>query len=567
MPRRPKPRLDITPEFARALDLMENGSGHVFVTGKAGTGKSTLLEHFRRTTGKNVAVLAPTGVAALNVRGQTIHSFFGFKPDVVPDKVGRIARTNPRAGLLRALDAIVIDEVSMVRADLLDCVEKFLRLNGRRPDEPFGGTQMIFIGDLYQLPPVVTSRERDAFRFGYESPYFFSARAFADPAFDMDFVELEKVYRQTEADFIALLNAIRNRSATEEDLEKLNARYDPDDAPTVGDFRIVLTSTNDLAAARNLERLEALPGRALACRGEFDGEFDSGALPTDEVLTLKEGAQVMLVNNDREGRWVNGTLGLVAGLGRPGDGAGRAAVLVELEDGEVVEVEPYTWELFEYRYDRDAGRLTTEPRGSFTQFPLKLAWAVTIHKSQGKTFDRVVVDIGRGTFAHGQVYVALSRCTSFRGLVLSRPIRKEHIRMDWRVVKFLTRFQYRKAEERESTGDRRARVVAAARDGRDLDILYLKTDDTKTRRRIRPLAVETMEFKGRSFEGVRAWCRLRGEERVFRVDRMLEVEAVPADGSTPDEAPPGQALPPSTAAAPGRRRRIKARSVKPARKK
>lgn len=529
MPRARKLRLDITPEFARALDLMERGSGHVFVTGKAGTGKSTLLEHFRRTTGKNVAVLAPTGVAALNVRGQTIHSFFGFKPDVVPDKVGKLGRTDSRAGLLAALDAIVIDEVSMVRADLLDCVDRFLRLNGRRPREPFGGLRMIFIGDLYQLPPVVTSRERDAFRYGYDSPYFFSARAFADPEFDLAFVELEKVYRQTEADFITLLNAIRNRTATEEDLGRLNARYDPDEAPTVGDFRIVLTSTNDLAAARNLERLEALPGRPLACRGAFEGEFDPGALPTDEVLTLKEDAQVMLVNNDRLGRWVNGTLGRVAGFGRPGNGGGRDVVLVELEDGDVVEVEPYTWELFAYAYDRKAGRLTTEPRGAFTQFPLKLAWAVTIHKSQGKTFDRVVVDIGRGAFAHGQVYVALSRCTRFEGLVLTRPIRPDDLRLDWRIVRFLTRFQYRKAEERESTAGRRARVLAAIRDGRELDILYLKTDDTKTRRRIRPLAVEAMEFKGRGFEGVRAWCRLRGEERVFRVDRMLEVEEAAED--------------------------------------
>ncbi len=556
MPRPRKFRLDVTPEFARALELMERGSGHVFVTGKAGTGKSTLLEHFRRTTGKNVAVLAPTGVAALNVQGQTIHSFFGFKPGVVPDKVGKIGRRDARADLLGALDAIVIDEVSMVRADLLDCVEKFLRLNGRRPQEPFGGTQMIFIGDLYQLPPVVTAGERDAFRFGYESPYFFSARAFSDPAFDMAFVELEKVYRQTEADFIALLNAIRNRSATEEDLEKLNGRYDPDDAPTIGDFRIVLTSTNDLAAARNLERLEALPGRPLACRGEFEGAFDAGALPTDELLTLKEDAQVMLVNNDRQGRWVNGTLGRVAGLGRSGNGGGRETVLVELEGGEVVEVEPYTWELFAYAYDRNAGRLTTEPRGSFTQFPLKLAWAVTIHKSQGKTFDRVVVDIGRGAFAHGQVYVALSRCTSFEGLVLTRPIRREHLRLDWRIVKFLTRFQYRKAEERESSLDRRARVMAAVRNGRELDILYLKTDDTKTRRRIRPLAVEAMEFKGRSFEGVRAWCRLRGEERVFRVDRMLEVETAPEDGDAnglPERGSTAGLAPPRVPGARGRR--------------
>lgn len=514
--------IEINPEFRRALEAMENGGGHVFITGKAGTGKSTLLEYFRDTSQKKIAVLAPTGVAALNVRGQTIHTFFKFKIDITPDKIRKIPRG--RENIYSKFDALVIDEVSMVRADLMDCVETFLRMNGPHPGRPFGGLQMIFIGDLYQLPPVVASADREVFSHRYESPYFFSSRAFADPAFDMDFIELEKIYRQTDGDFISLLNAIRNRSAGEDDIDRLNSLLDPDFEPSDEDFYITLTSTNDQANRRNRAHLDALPGRARVFYGLLEGDFDRRSLPTEEELSLKKGAQVMFVNNDRKGRWVNGTLGRVSGLlsAKEEDGAIR----VELTDGEEVDVTPALWELFAYHYDRDSGKIITEPTGSFIQYPLRLAWAVTIHKSQGKTFDRVVIDVGRGTFAHGQVYVALSRCTSFRGMVLAAPIRREHIRMDWRVVKFLTRFQYKKADERTSLVDRRRTVEEAAASGRELDIVYLKPDDTKTRRRILPLGVEIMEFKGKSFEGLRALCRLRGEERVFRIDRMLEINIV-----------------------------------------
>ena len=221
--------IDINPDFKRAIDVMENSNRHVFITGKAGTGKSTLLDYFRNNTRKEVAVLAPTGVAALNVHGQTIHSFFGFKPSITPDKVKRVSGHN--GDIYREFDAIIIDEVSMVRADLLDCVEKFLRLNGPKQKQWFGGVQMIFVGDLYQLPPVVAASEKEIFSHRYETPYFFSASVFSEQTFDMEFIELEKVYRQTEAEFIALLNAIRNRTCTDADLEKLNERHAPDFVP------------------------------------------------------------------------------------------------------------------------------------------------------------------------------------------------------------------------------------------------------------------------------------------------------------------------------------------------
>ncbi len=513
-------KIDINPEFRKALDIMEKTNRHVFITGKAGTGKSTLLDYFRRTTGKEMAVLAPTGVAALNIEGQTIHSFFNFKPNITPEKIKKVS--GPDARLYKEFDTIIIDEVSMVRADLLDCVEKFLRLNGPSRKKWFGGIQMVFIGDLYQLPPVVTTAEKEIFSHRYETPYFFSAQVFKEVTFDMEFVELEKVYRQTEQDFIALLNAIRNRTCTDEDIERLNGNYRPSYAPPDDRFCITLTSTNNLAAERNLEKLDGLPGDIMEFGGALSGRFDRSSLPAEESLRLKTAAQVMLVSNDKLGRWVNGSLGMVAGTGENDEG--ETAVLVQLQDGTIAPVTPHTWEIFEYLYDRSTKQITTRKTGSFTQYPLRLAWAVTIHKSQGKTFDNVVIDIGRGAFAHGQVYVALSRCTSFDGIVLTKEITKNHIRMDWRVVKFLTGFRYQKAEEVTSNDEKRRIIDDAIRRGIDLEVIYLKPNDTKSTRTIRPIAVEQMEYKGRVFEGLRAYCRLRGDQRTFRIDRILEID-------------------------------------------
>lgn len=511
--------IEINPEFRRALDIMEDTNRHVFITGKAGTGKSTLLEYFRQNTSKEVAVLAPTGVAAINVNGQTIHSFFGFKPSITPEKVKKAA--GPDSGIYKEFDTIIIDEVSMVRADLMDCVEKFLRLNGPYRKQWFGGVQMIFVGDLYQLPPVVTNTEKEIFTHRYESPYFFSAQVFREKSFAMDFIELEKVYRQTEEDFIELLNSIRNRTCTDEDIEKLNRNCRPDPDPADGGFYITLTSTNDLAAKRNLEMLGSLPDRSFTLSGKTSGEFDRSSLPADETLTLKPGAQIMLVNNDKFGRWVNGTLGIVRGLEKTDGEEDR--ILVRLRDGQMVEVTPNIWELFEYEYDRKTRHISTRTTGTFTQYPVRLAWAVTIHKSQGKTFDRVIIDMGRGAFAHGQVYVALSRCTNFEGIILTKKIKKGHIRMDWRVVRFLTMFQYRRADELSSYDERSSIILDAIRRDLNIEIIYLKPNDTKSRRTIRPLSIEPMEFKGKPFEGLRAYCCLRGEERTFRIDRILEI--------------------------------------------
>lgn len=511
--------IEINAEFENALHIMESTTKHLFLTGKAGTGKSTLLEYFRLNTRKEIAVLAPTGVAALNVDGQTIHSFFGFKPSITPEKVKRIS--GPDAAIYKEFDTIVIDEISMVRADLLDCIEKFMRLNGPYKKQWFGGVQMIFIGDLYQLPPVVSGAEREIFSHRYESPYFFSAQVFKENSFSLEFIELEKVYRQTEQDFIDLLNGIRNRTCTEDDIERLNCNCRPDAKHPADGFYITLTSTNELANKRNLEMLESLPGREFSLVGKMSGVFERSSLPAEETLTLKPSCQIMLVNNDKFGRWVNGTLGIVKGLSKVDGEDDR--VIVKLDNGNTVEVVPNVWELFEYQYDRTTKNISTRTTGTFTQYPIRLAWAVTVHKSQGKTFDRVMIDMGRGAFAHGQVYVALSRCTNFAGVILTKKIQKGHIRMDWRVAKFLTMVQYKKAAEISGYDERCLLIRDAIRRDLKLEIVYLKPNDTKSKRIILPLAIEPMEFKGKQFEGLRAHCTLRNEERHFRIDRILEI--------------------------------------------
>jgi len=512
-----QPQIDINPEFRRALDVMEQTDRSIFVTGRAGTGKSTLLSYFCHTTRKRAAVLAPTGVAALNVKGQTIHSFFRFKPNITLEQVKKLRFRDEDQNLYRKLDAVVIDEVSMVRADLLDCVDKFLRLNGPRPNKPFGGIQMIFIGDLYQLPPVVAGREREVFEALYETPYFYGAHVF--DSFDMEFVELEKVYRQRDEEFIALLNSIRNKTIEEDGLAMLNSRYQPRFEPPPGDFYVYLTTTNALAEEINGRRLAGLKSGLYTFTAGVEGNFGNEYLPTAIDLRVKEGAQVMMLNNDSMGRWVNGSIGEVTSI--VGEG-GEHLIVVELADGETVDVTPFTWEIYSYFVEGE--QLKSEVVGKFTQFPMMLAWAVTIHKSQGKTFERVVIDFGRGTFAHGQAYVALSRCTSLDGIVLVKPFLKNHILMDYDVVKFLTRFQYRKAELSNPAEEKLATIGRAIASRTVLRIVYLKPDDEKSRRDIIPMSVSNMEYRGKTFLGLRAFCLTRNEERTFRIDRILEME-------------------------------------------
>ncbi|MCA9408890.1 MAG: AAA family ATPase [Candidatus Omnitrophica bacterium] len=422
--------LEFNEDFVTAHDFLENTQKNIFVTGKAGTGKSTLLKYFREKTYKNVAVLAPTGVAAINIQGQTIHSFFRFKPDITPEGVREIRIPKYQRKIFENLDVIIIDEISMVRADLLDCIELFLQLHGRYKDLPFGGVQMVFFGDLYQLPPVVTRDQRSIFTSVYKSPFFFDAKSF--PFLDLKVIELSKVYRQKEKDFVQLLNAIRNKTADFHDIKKLNQRFRPSINLKDDEFYIFLTTTNAVADQINQEQLKKLKTKSHRFEGELTGDFDYKSLPTNLILDLKEGAQVMLLNNDQNGRWVNGSLGKIVTIHET-----EPMITVELADGDTVEVEAHAWEMYRYFYDEEQGRLDSESVGAFMQFPLRLAWAVTIHKSQGKTFSKVIVDMGAGAFSHGQTYVALSRCTSFEGLLLRKPISKDHLRLDNRVIDFM----------------------------------------------------------------------------------------------------------------------------------
>jgi GTPase SAR1 family protein len=512
-------KIELNEEFLLALRLMEETDRHVFITGRAGMGKSTLLQYFCEHTKKSVVVLAPTGIAAINAGGQTIHSFFNFRPEVTPDTASEIKPRHPE--LYKSIDTIIIDEISMVRADLLDCVDVFLRKFGKKRRKPFGGIQMVFIGDLYQLPPVVKSKEKHLFNDFYKSPYFFDARVFEK--IDMEFVELEKIYRQKDESFITLLNNIRNNSITPEELERLNTRVIPDFEPSKDDFYIYLTTTNALANSINMERLKEIKDKEYTFEGHIRGDFPEKDLPTSPVLKLKRGAQVMLLNNDPFGRWVNGSIGKIVDFVKEDR---MFLILVEFEDGEVFEVTSFKWETIEYYYNERAKRLSSAVTGSFTQYPLRLSWAVTIHKSQGKTFDKVIIDLGHGTFAHGQMYVALSRCTSFEGLVFNKPLKKRYIIMDWRVVNFLTGFQYNLSEKEMPIDEKISVIREAINMKQSLEIIYLKKSDEKTKRVIYPISVGEMNYGGRSFIGLKAYCNLRNDERNFRIDRILYIRRI-----------------------------------------
>lgn len=502
--------------FERAYSLMEDSRQHLFVTGKAGTGKSTLLAHFRKNTEKKVAFLAPTGVAAVHIQGETIHSFFGFQPDITVEKVrNHYTRVN-RGDLYEQLDAILIDEVSMVRADLLDCIDVFLQMHGPEEGQPFGGLQMIFIGDLYQLPPVVTSEEKEHFESVYDSPYFFDSRVL--DRVDLEMVELQNVYRQTDEAFVDLLNAVRKRTLTEEQLDILDRQIDTDFSPDPEEMYVHLTPTNARASRINRRQLDKLEGETETFRGEREGEFEVRSLPAEEELVLKEGAQVMMVKNDSEDRWVNGTIGRILSFDR-----GEDHIRVQLENGTNADVTPVTWDMYRFRYDAEAGDLVSETIGSYTQYPMTLAWAVTIHKSQGKTHEKVVIDYERGMFAHGQTYVALSRCTSLDGLVLKKPIREKHIFTDWRIQQFLTDYRYRRANKKMPVNEKKERIEAALEQDRDLHLIYLKSDDTRSERRVTPREVGTMEYRGHSFEGIRGYCHRREAERVFNLEKILQL--------------------------------------------
>lgn len=507
--------LDFSKQFTRALELLESGSRSLFITGHAGTGKSTLLEHFRNTTKKKIVVLAPTGVAALNVKGQTIHSFFGFRPGTTPDSIKKYYRNRGKKGFYKMIDAIVIDEISMVRADLLDCVDEFLRLHGPDPKQAFGGVRMVFIGDLYQLPPVVTTYERELFNSFYQSPYFFSSKVMEN--FDLELIELNKIYRQDDKAFIEVLDGIRRNNINQEQLKLLNNCYQEDFSFNSDDLYIYLTTTNKKADQVNQSFLNELPGRRYIFKGSTTGKFDKKIAPTSEKLELKVNAQVMLINNDRAGRWVNGSIGKVSEVVELGPS--KDIIVVELDDGSVVEVMPYTWEVFKFVYNPATDQLQAESAGSYTQYPLILSWAITIHKSQGKTFNKAVIDFGWGTFAHGQAYVALSRCKSLAGMVLIKPFKQKDIITDVKINQFFSDYQFSK-NPWELDNTEKIKIINKAKDsGQLIKVKYYLDEDNYRKHLINPLEIIKKTT-------IKSYCHILGEEVLLNLDSILELEQV-----------------------------------------
>lgn len=424
------------PDFLNAWRLVTDTHQSVFLTGKAGTGKSTFLRYICETTAKKYIVLAPTGIAAVNVGGMTMHSFFKmpFKPllpgdaDFSPKKIRKTLKyPKDKVKLIQELELIIIDEISMVRADMIDFVDNVLRIYSGNMREPFGGKQLLLVGDVFQLEPVITSEMRPLLQRAYKQFFFFNANAFKNV--NIVAIELRKIYRQTDSHFISILDRIRVNKVTREDLAMINSRYVPDSIVENDDFVMTLATRRDTVDVINEQHLAALQTVPYEYEGEIKGVFPLQNLPTAQNLLLKEGAQVIFIKNDKDGRWINGTLGKVVCCDVD-------TITVELENGKSYMVEQSLWENMQYTFDEKENRIKEVVLGTFTQFPLKLAWALTVHKSQGLTFNKITIDFSGGAFSSGQTYVALSRCTSLEGITLYQKLSERDIIVNPAVVEF-----------------------------------------------------------------------------------------------------------------------------------
>ena len=415
----------LSEEFESIVEQLENTKDHFYITGKAGSGKSTLLAYFRSVTQKNTAVLAPTGVAAIRVKGQTIHSFFGFPPKVIQTRHIKKVR---QIELLQNLETLIIDEISMVRADVFDAIDYSLRVHRKKLTQPFGGVQVIVFGDLFQLPPVVNMDESSLLERIYPNgQFFFHSNIFQDAQFKT--LELQNIYRQTDDHFIYLLNAVRDGTITNSQIDNLNDSLV--DSFEMDEGKIILTTTNARASGINQNYLKQLSSEEFSYQAQATGQFYKELFPTDEVLKLKKGAQVIMIKNDPEKRWVNGSIGTIHDIA-------EKKIKVKINH-KIYEVKKEKWDRIQYSYDDDQQEVLENVTGSFKQYPMRLAWAITIHKSQGQTFEKVIIDMSQGSFAPGQLYVALSRCISLEGIELLRPLKKSDVIVNKQLIGFQDR--------------------------------------------------------------------------------------------------------------------------------
>lgn len=527
----PKPQFVLTDEFKEILDLLKNTNESIFITGKAGTGKSSLLKHFIKNTNKKLVILAPTGIAALNVSGQTIHSFFRFPPSIItPNK---IEPDYVRAELFKNLQMVIIDEISMVRADLMNGIDVALRKNRNRLDEPFGGVQMVFIGDLFQLPPVVMETDREYILKTYGGQYFFDATVFK--TYKYHFKELTTIFRQSneQPEFKTMLNNIRNNEAQFDDMALLNSRHK--DNAGEQENSIFLTTRRNIARNINNDKLENLPGEKFTFTGTLSGKYIKlkeeaeekldDKLPAPYKLELKKDAQIMMLKNDGGKRWVNGSIGKV-------DKLEENSITVKI-NGNKYKIEKESWNEVEYVLNKETKEIEERIIAGFSQFPLQLSYAMTIHKSQGKTFDKITVDVGTGAFAHGQIYVALSRCRTIEGIILNNPIRNNDIIVDPRVIEFYKTKSIPPTKSPTNLNQPKNglsikdELQKAINGNHKIKIQYENFDGEVSERELSELKM-TEEFNdfGYDKQHIKGFCHLRNEERSFKISRIKNIELI-----------------------------------------